>query len=112
MRKKRRKLERKWQKSKSNSDWNDYKNFCVTYSNTLTAKKEEYFKLQLSNADSKKLHNTCRTLLNRSMLSPLPISASNDPKAVANNFNTFFIQKIEKIRNTIPILALHHNMTR
>ena len=69
-------------------------------SNILSFAKKGFYKASLNEKqyNYQKLFGICKTLLGRSQDLPLPTCNSN--KELANDFNEFFTNKIQKIRNT------------
>lgn len=106
MRRKRRQLERKSLKTKHASDWNTYKSYCEKYHELIITKKKEYYKRKLESTDSKNMFRTCKNLLSiNSEKSKLPTSDKED--VLADNFNSYFIEKILDIRKQIPVSPQH-----
>ena len=66
----------------------------------------EFYKTALSDNkyDYIKVFNICNNLLGRNQ--DLPLQPSNSNKTLADEFNNFFIQKIEKIRQDLEALKI------
>ena len=98
----RRKLERKWKKSKSDEDREQYvqkRNLCAKLSLT---KQEKYFSsiIESSNNQQKTLFKVVNEVLDKKAERILP--AHTDPVELANKFNQYYIEKIDKLRKSIP----------
>ena len=101
-RSKRRKLEKKWKKSKSDSDRSNYlsqRKHCAKLSIT---KQRLYYSKVISEAgkDQKKLFNIVNKMLDKTEQKFLP--THTDAKQLANEFNQFYVNKIVKLRESIP----------
>ena len=99
---KRRKLEKLWRKSKSEKDHKEYiaqRNICAQLS---LSKQERYFSnvVESSCDKQKSLFRVVNEVLDKKADRVLP--AHDDPKTLANEFNEYYINKIEKIRKSIP----------
>ena len=98
----RRKLERRWKKNKTEEDRINYTNqkkVCAELS--LAKQTEHYTTLIESNSKSQKsLFKVANELLDKNSKKVLP--AHDDPKELANQFNNYFVEKIQKIRTSIP----------
>ena len=98
----RRKLERKWRKSRSIEDHNRYieqRNLCAKLSLT---KQESYYSsiIESSSNKQKSLFKVVNEVLDKKEDRILP--AHNDPIKLANKFNLYYIDKIDKLRESIP----------
>lgn len=101
----RRKKERKYQKSKTDTDWNSYKMVCKEYSDLVIQKKIDFYKNKLENTDMKALFKTCNNLMSTTnMKTKLP--QETDEPVLAEKFNIFFTEKIESIRENIPVVPI------
>ena len=94
---KRKWLEKIWHKDRTNI--NKYHQFYTQHcmvSNMLSLAKKDFYKATLNENkhNYKKILGICNTLLGRSQELPLPTCNSN--KELANDFNTFFTDKIQK----------------
>ena len=103
----RRKLERKYDKTKLAVDKERLDNQRNIYNYLLTQAKQDYFKTKIETAEtSKDLYKVCDNLLNREQKSVLP---SHDcVKDLADKFITYFNDKISNIRKDLekaPILT-------
>ncbi|XP_072028462.1 uncharacterized protein [Amphiura filiformis] len=101
----RHRVERKWRKSRSESDSQKY----VTARNNVTKRiveaKQFYYSDKLSGANTKTVFQTVNSLLN-SKVKPLPVH--NDPKDLGNKFAQFFKSKIYRFAKN---LNLHVKMS-
>ena len=109
---KRKRLEKVWHKNRTNI--NNYHQFyaqCRKVSNMLSLAKKDFYKetLNQNKHNYKKIYGICNTLLGRSQELPLPIC--NSTKELANNFNTFFIDKIQKIRKELNDYKIQQRIT-
>ena len=98
---KRRKLEKKWKKSKSNSDKKAYVNqrrLCATLS---INKQKDYYSKKIADAgnDQKKLFDIVNNMLDKTEQRVLP--THNNSKELADDFNQFYVDKIVKLRDGI-----------
>ncbi|XP_072022913.1 uncharacterized protein [Amphiura filiformis] len=97
----RRRLERKWRKSQSEEDNEEFvaqKNQVIKL---ITDSKIEYFSKKLSESNVKDMYATINGLLNKSQ-KILPVLDCPD-QALANKFLSFFIEKVEKIRANVNV---------
>ena len=96
----RRKLERKYNKTKLAVDKERLDNQRNIYNHLLTQAKQDYFKTKIETAEtSKDLYKVCGNLLNREQKSVLP---SHDcVKDHADKFITYFNDKISNIRKDL-----------
>ena len=98
----RRQLERVWRKSKDIKDKHAYiiqRDKCAILSKS---KQQQYYSdiIQRSEGDQKALYNIVSNLLDTKKRSVLPQSENTED--LANKFNTYYTEKVEKIRATIP----------
>ena len=98
----RRKLEKRWRKSKSEEDRELYvtqRNLCAELS---VSKQEQYYKhlIESSSNKQKSLFKIVDETLDKKAERILP--AHTDAKALANEFNQYYIDKIDKLRAAIP----------
>lgn len=100
----RRKHEKLWRKTKLNVHKLEYKKFCSEVRELITKAKSEFYlnKIKDCNSDQKQLFKIVDNLLGRGKPRELPMS--NSPLALAENFNGFFITKIQKIRTHLEEL--------
>ena len=102
---KRRKLERVWRKSKTTENRTNYanqRNLCAELS--ITKQESYYSKLvEASSNNQKSLFKVVDKLLNKKNEKILP--AHTDPLKLANEFNDYYIEKIDKLRETIPLIT-------
>ena len=110
--KKRRRLERKWRHSHNDEDLKAFKLQRNKVNNIMKNAKTQFYKDKIDQCegDLKSLFNLCNKLLNCKPKTQYP-NEDNDTE-VANNFSSFFISKIDKIRlafktSSSPIEASH-----
>ena len=109
---KRKWLEKIWHKDRTNTNnYNQFYTQCCKVSNMLSLAKKDFYKATLNENkhNYKKIFGICNTLLGRSQELPLPTSNSN--RELANNFNTFFIDKIQKIRKELNDHKIQQRIT-
>ena len=97
----RRRLENKWRKSRSEKDheeWIVQRNRVIKL---ITDSKIEYFSKKFSESNAKDMYATINVLLNKSP-KVLPALDCSD-QALANDFLSFFIKKVEKIRANVSV---------
>ena len=96
-----RRLERKWKKSKSENDWIKYREHCKLLTACLNACKKDFLSCKIleSENDKKKLFSIAKTLLSGPKGTTLP--DISDDTSLASSFNSYFIDKIVKIRDNI-----------
>ena len=102
-RQQRRKLEKKWRKSKTEEDRQSYVEQRERCAELSVSKQRDYCSkiVQDSGNDQKSLFNVVNTMLDKKESRILP--EHTDPVKLANEFNQFYIKKVEKLRMTIPI---------
>jgi hypothetical protein len=96
----RRKAERTWRKSKGDHDLLvKYKNLCASCTDLALIKKKAHFKKVIDRADGnpKTLYQIVNQELDRKQSSKLP-DYTEDISVLASDFNSFFVDKIDKIR--------------
>ena len=95
---KRRKLERKWLKSKNKKDHVAFKRQREAVNTMINTAKSGYYcnLVKDSAGDQKKLYTLVNKITHKVRSTPLPDHEST--KDLANDFNNFFAEKIEKIR--------------
>ncbi|XP_052791884.1 uncharacterized protein LOC128226025 [Mya arenaria] len=96
-----RKLERKWRDSKLAVDHQIYRQHCSEVNKLLKQSRIDYYTSQITQCgnDYKKLFKVTNTLLGKSNEVTLPSHSS--PEQMAQDFSDFFVNKIEKIRDSI-----------
>ena len=104
----RRKLERSWRKSKSEEDHQQYvlqRNLC---SNLSIKKQEGHYSKLIDSADNKQksLFKVVDKLLDKKDERILPVHT--DPVDLANKFNKYYVEKIDKLRESIPDSTGYH----
>ena len=96
----RRKLERKWRKSRNEEDHEAFLAQKKLVTNLIVTSKIEYFSDRFSNANAKDMYATINGLLNKSTKA-LPVLELKTDKELADDFLSFFIAKVEKIRANV-----------
>ncbi|CAB4003243.1 Hypothetical predicted protein [Paramuricea clavata] len=106
----RRQLERKWHKTRTNADWNRYKQQCYAVNKLIDSSKSAYYTDLINNgsSDQKTLFKTVSNLLHTNTIIRYP--SSPDPMSLSNSFSDFFTQKIVKIRDDIDDELLSKNI--
>ena len=101
----RRKLERRWRRTKHSSDRELFIKQCSAVNNLICASKKSYYTSLINNnqSDYKMLFKTIDKLLHRKHATPYP--SFNSSTELANRFIEFFIEKITKIRNDLITTA-------
>ena len=96
-----RKLERKWKKSKLTIDHEIYRNQCATVNKMLKQTRINFYsdKVESCGRDQKSLFKVTKNLLGKQEEIILPASPS--AKELAQDFSDFFINKIDLIRSKI-----------
>jgi hypothetical protein len=93
----RRKLERKWRRTKTSEDKQTYKEKCEFLNELITKTKTDYYSEMVNNCtDQKQLFKLIDGMLHRRSESPLP--KHSDSLELANRFVDFFYNKIGTIR--------------
>ena len=98
-----RRLEKKWKRSKTDANLTAYKMQRNKYNTLLTQKRNKFLSDMISqnSNNSRKLFKALNTTLNRKTELPLP--PHNNDLELAENFSTFFKSKIDKIRTELDI---------
>ena len=96
----RRKLERKWRKSRLTIDQQIFRNQCVVVNKLLKESRVSYYsdKVNACGRDTKGIYRITKHLLGDTDAPTLP---NGSPKELAQNFSNFFTQKIVSIRNDL-----------
>ena len=100
----RRKLEKRWQRSKSEESHRQYiaqRNLCAKLS---ISKQQRFFSniVETSSNKQKSLFKVVDQVLDKKADRVLP--THDDPIVLANEFNHYYIDKIEKLRKSIPVI--------
>lgn len=105
-RRERRKLYKKWKKTKDPMDRQRFETSRREVNNLSITKRKEYFSKCISESSNSQrdLYNICYNLLDTQKCRALP--DHQNPTNLANNFNNFFIHKIEKIRDELSTIDL------
>ena len=104
-RRKRRKLERRWQKTHDPNDRRAYLDQVHFLDKLIRSEKSLYYNEKLCSADNKTVFKTVNMLLNKGAAS-LPSGQSMHD--LSNNFSKFFNDKIVKIRQKITSTNMNH----
>ena len=103
-RKERRQLYKKWKREKNDQNRVNYVQSRAHVDAMSKEKRRNFYqgKISSSNNSQRELFKICNTLLDSNQQSQLPYS--EDYNVLANNFNSYFVTKIEKIRNDLPTM--------
>ena len=98
---KRRRLERKWPKTKTDENHRLYTSQCRVVDEMIKTAKEIYFSSVIDDnkGDQRVLFTSIDTLLYRKPVSRY--SSCTSDEVLANRFNSFFLEKINTIRSNI-----------
>ena len=97
---KRRKLERKWRKSRLQVDRDIFKSQRLHVTSLITKAKQVHYSEKIQNATNhKELYGVCNELLNKKKLSILP--EYDSAKELADRFINYFTDKITVIRENL-----------
>ena len=101
----RRSLERKWKKSGLTEDKTAYVNQRKICAKMSFDKRSQYYSDLITNkkGDQRALFNIVNNVFGKNKTSVLP-AHSNDIE-LANTFNSFYIDKVEQLRNKIPVTS-------
>lgn len=96
----RRKLYKRWKRTRCNSDRLNFENARLNTHHLSIEKRSTFYKSSIDkcNNSHKELFRICKNLLGQSNSSKLP--SYTDPLAMADKFNDYFISKIENIRSS------------
>ena len=110
LRRERRKAERKAKKSKNQDDREAFKVLRKNTTAMAKVKKQEHYIAEIRNAENKPkmLYKVVKTLMHTERNNSLPTSTSD--KQLADDFQQYFKEKIEKIRETFTIQTNHMHM--
>lgn len=99
----RRKLERKWCSTRSQSDRQHYVYQCSVVIHLINCLKSEYYTniINQHSSDQKVLLNTANKLLQKSRVRRYPASYNNT--TLADSFADYFTEKIEKIQQSLSL---------
>lgn len=97
----RRRAERQWRKSGLSVHRGVFIECREEVNALVTEAKQSHFRSLVTEnkGNTKQLFNVVNTLLGRKVTAPMP--ADKSPSELASMFNDFFVQKIQKIRNSI-----------
>ena len=108
LKKHRRRLERRWRRTKPPVDRQLFIDQCRTVNNLICSSKKSYYTSLINGnqSDYKFLLKTIDNLLHRKCSTPYP--PCNSPSELANKFVDFFSDKIAKIRVDLDAAAPIH----
>ncbi|XP_072023174.1 uncharacterized protein [Amphiura filiformis] len=95
---KRRKLERKWRKNKTNDNHVAYVDQCNIVNKLIQTAKEVYYNDELEFSDCKNMFGIMNKLLNKNVKS---LPSCDSMSELSNSFAQFFINKVAKIRQEL-----------
>ncbi|XP_072037296.1 uncharacterized protein [Amphiura filiformis] len=95
----RRRLERKWLKSKLVVDKEQFKQQCVQYKDLLNKAKNKFHRSQITDSEPKDLFRVVDKLSSPKPEETLP--SYDCPKALADSFAQFFVDKVKKLRDSL-----------
>ena len=97
---KRRRLERKWRRTRLQADRQEYTRQCCVVNNLIKSLKSSYYTTIITenSTDQRVLFNTVSKLLQKQSTARYPSSCSD---ALANSFADYFIDKIDRIHATL-----------
>ena len=108
---KRKWLEKIWHRDRTNTN-NSHLFYTQHHkvSNMLSFAKKDFYKTALNENkhNYQKIFGICNTLLGRNQ--ELPLSTCNSNKELANDFNTFFTDKIQKIRKELNCYKIQQRL--
>jgi hypothetical protein len=98
-----RRLERKWRCSKTETDKNRYQEVCTRYKDHLTQSKDVHYNNLIAKCgnDSKKLFNIINELTGNRKQKIIPDNTSTD--TLSEEFANFFLEKIQHIRDELDL---------
>ena len=98
----RRKLERKWKKNRTEENRDNYISQKQVCTDMALSKQTNYYTRLIENSSNSQsdLFKLANNLLDKNSEKILP--AHDDPKQLANDFNSYFVDKVKKIRESIP----------
>ena len=101
-RSKRRRLEKRYKQTKTLNDWNNYRVQSIFCRNLIKSQREQFYGKSLDEieGDQKALFSFVNNITDsKKTVDKLPTNYS-DPCTLANEFNRYFIDKINRIRQT------------
>ena len=101
-RSKRRKLEKKYKRTKSLIDWNNYRAQSIICRNLVKSQRMQFYDVTFDKieGDQKALFKFVNEITDSKKTDKKLPTHISDPTVLANQFNNFFIEKINKIRQT------------
>ena len=105
----RRKLFKRWLRTKDETDRINFQNARADTHNLSTKKQTEFYAhaIEKCNNSHKELFSICKNLLDLSKSTKLPMYTN--PVSMATKFNNYFIEKIEKIRSSFNTVSWKPN---
>ncbi|XP_071481961.1 uncharacterized protein [Diadema antillarum] len=101
-RRSRRKLERRWRKLQTPESRHQYLTQIHAVCRLIHKEKSKYYREKLKSADVKNVFRVLNTLLNRSP-AILPADMPSTCTSLPDRFATFFVKKVEKIRENLQL---------
>ncbi len=105
MKQSKRQLERRWKQSNLTVDREIYSDFCKFYNEKLELTKCDYYKMQLENYSDNDFFYMINVLSNPNTTRMLP--DYSNPEDLANKFASFFVSKIQTIRDELDNTEVH-----
>ena len=105
-----RRAEKKWRKTRSQVDFDNFKEKRNQYNKTLNNLRTQYLtkKIHENKGNSKALFKIINSSLNRKAISPLP--PHENEKTLATDFSKFFEEKIDKIKLKLKCTAAENKV--
>ena len=106
----RRKMERKWQDTKSDPDRLAYRRACRHANKLINTSRQEYFREQLSSAtDCRHRWQIAKSLLHS--FKTVHEKSTDELKQLCSKFSAFFISKIQSLKQTIAatLASINYN---
>ena len=109
-RRERRILYKRWKRKKTPENRNAFELSRAAVNVLATNKRRAFYQESIKSSENsqKELFKMCNTLLDTNKKSQLPYS--EDYNSLANKFNNYFVEKIEKIRDNLdsPVIDVHN----
>ena len=107
-RRERRRHERRWRKSGSDSDYQKYIDARRASADIISAEKSKFYSNKVIDCNAKDMHRSVNELLN---VTTNVLPDCDSPENLANNFCTYFVGKVNKIRNELDSRASNSSTT-
>ena len=107
IKRKKRKAEKMWRKSKNTQNWIIYKSLSQSLHNAIAVSKWRYMNTQVKDSagDSKKLFKLIFQMMGKKKENPMPVRESDQD--LAETFADYFISKIQTIRDNLDNSELY-----